>query len=267
MLISILMSVYNGETTLAAAMDSVLAQTFTDFELIVCDDGSQDRTWEILSEYEKKDPRVRTFQNARNEGLGASLNRCLQMAKGRYIARQDADDISAPERLEKTLAYLQKENAPYVGCGVYVFDDSGVWSRRMFPERIDKHIIAQKNPFFHPTMLFKREVLEQAGGYRVAPQTCRTEDYDLVMRLAGQEVVGRNLQEYLYYVNEPFQAYRRHTLKTRWYELQVRFYGLRQMQSPLRDYIYLGKPIIMCMIPRRLLRHVKQLQWKARERG
>ncbi len=266
-LISILMSVYNGETTLAAAMDSVLAQTFSNFELIVCDDGSQDRTWEILCEYDKKDSRVRIFQNDQNEGLGASLNRCLRMARGRYIARQDADDISAPERLERTLAYLQRENAPYVGCGVYVFDESGVWSRRMFPERIDKHIIAQKNPFFHPTMLFKREVLERAGGYRVAPQTRRTEDYDLVMRLAGQDVIGRNLQEYLYYVNEPLQAYRRHTLKTRLYEIQVRLYGLRQMRSPLRDYIYLGKPVIMCMIPRKLLRFIKQLQWKAREKG
>lgn len=266
MLISILMSVYNCETTLAAAMDSILGQTLTDFEFIVCDDGSQDRTWEILCEYEKKDPRVRIFQNGRNEGLGTSLNRCLHLAKGRYIARQDADDISNPERLEKTLAYLQKEDAPYVGCGVYVFDDSGVWSQRMFPEQIDKHIIAQKNPFFHPTMLFKREVLEQAGGYRVVAQTRRTEDYDLVMRLAGQNVIGRNLQEYLYYVNEPFQAYRRHTPKTRWYEVQVRLHGLREMRSPPQDYIYAAKPIIMCMVPRRLLRYVKQLQWKTQER-
>lgn len=262
MLISILMSVYNGEATLAAAIDSILTQTFTDFEFIVCDDGSQDRTWEILCEYEKKDSRIQIFQNERNAGLGASLNRCLHRAKGRYIARQDADDVSVPERLEKTLDYLQREGIPYAGCGVYIFDGSGVWSRRMFPERINKHIIAQKNPFFHPTMLFKREVLEQVGGYRVSNQTCRTEDYDLVMRLAGQGVIGQNLQEYLYYVNEPFQAYRRHTLKTRWYEVQVRLYGLWQMKSPVWDYLYVGKPIVMCMVPRKLLRYVKQLQWK-----
>lgn len=267
MRISILMSVYNGETTLSAAMDSILAQTLADFEFIVCDDGSQDRTWEILCGYEQRDVRIHLLRNEQNLGLGASLNRCLHIAKGRYIARQDADDISAPERLEKTLAYLQREDAPYAGCGVYIFDSSGVWSQRMFPERIDKHIIAQKNPFFHPTMLFKREVLEQAGGYRVSAQTRRTEDYDLVMRLAGQGVIGQNLQEYLYYVNEPLQAYRRHTLKTRWREVQVRLYGLRQMDSPLRDYVYVGKPIVMSMVPRRLLRYVKQLQWKTREKG
>lgn len=267
MLVSILMSVYNGEATLAAALDSVLAQTLTDFELIVCDDGSQDRTWEILRGCKERDSRVRIFQNERNLGLGASLNRCLEQAKGRYIARQDADDISAPERLERTLAYLQREDAPYVGCGVCVCDGSGIWSRRMFPEHITQHIIAQKNPFFHPTMLFRREVLERAGGYRVTPQTRRTEDYDLVMRLAAQGVIGQNLQEYLYYVNESPQAYRRHTLKTRWYEVQVRLYGLRQMNAPLRDYIYVGKPVIMSMVPRGLLRQVKRVQWQGREKG
>lgn len=264
MLVSILMSVYNGEDTLAASMDSILVQTLTDFELIICDDGSQDSSWDILCDYRKQDPRVRLLKNEKNLGLGASLNRCLDIAEGRYIARQDADDISDPTRLEKTLAYLRREKAPYVGCGVYVFDGRGVWSRRMFPEHISRHIIAQKNPFFHPTMLFQREVLEQVGGYRVTPQTRRTEDYDLVMRLAAQGIIGQNLQEYLYYVNEPVQAYRRHTLKTRWYEVRVRLYGLRQMKSPLRDYIYVGKPIIMSMVPGGLLRQVKRIQWQGK---
>lgn len=267
MLVSILMSVYNGEVTLAAAMDSILGQTLTDFELIVCDDGSKDRTWEILCGYKEMDPRVKLLQNERNLGLGASLNRCLKVAEGRYIARQDADDVSDPARLEKTLNYLRREGVPYVGCGVYVFDENGIWSQRMFPEHIDRHIIAQKNPFFHPTMLFQREALEQAGGYRVTPQTRRTEDYDLVMRLAAQGIIGQNLQEYLYYVNEPAQAYRRHTLKTRWYEVRVRLYGLRQMKSPLRDYIYVGKPVIMSMVPHKLLRQVKRIQWQDREKG
>ena len=267
MLVSILMSVYNGEATLAAAMDSILSQTLKDFELIVCDDGSKDRTWEILCGCKERDSRVKLLQNEKNLGLGASLNRCLEVANGRYIARQDADDVSAPNRLERTLDYLRREGVPYAGCGVYVFDESGVWSRRMFPEHINRHIIAQKNPFFHPTMLFQREVLEQAGGYRVTPQTRRTEDYDLVMRLAAQGIIGQNLQEYLYYVNEPAQAYQRHTLKTRWYEVQVRLYGLRQMRSPLWDYIYVGKPVIMSMVPHKLLRRVKQLQWQDREKG
>lgn len=267
MLVSVLMSVYNGEATLRTSMDSILAQTFSDFEFIICDDGSTDRSWDILCEYQKKDNRVRVFQNPHNLGLAASLNNCLALAKGQYIAREDADDISDPERLEKTLCYLQKENAPYVGCGVHIFDDNGVWSHRIYPEQITKHIIAQKNPFFHPTMIFRREILELAGGYRVSPETRRTEDYDLVMRLAGQGVIGKNLQEYLYYVYEPPEAYRRHTLQTRWYEILVRYYGLRQMAAPLRDYVYLLKPVVMCMVPHSLLKQVKRLQWQRQEEG
>lgn len=256
------MSVYNGAATLTAAIESILNQTYRDFEFIICDDASSDETWNILCSFQEKDPRIYLIRNEQNRGLGASLNRCFSEAKGIYIARQDADDISLPNRLERTLAYLQMHNLPYAACGVEVFDDKGIWNRRMFPERITKHIIAQKNPFFHPTMVFKREVIELAEGYRVAEYTRRTEDYDLVMRLASKGLIGQNLQEYLYRVYEPMDAYGRHTLRTRWYEICTRIYGLRQMKAPVRDYIYLLKPIIMCLIPRQLIKHVKQIQWK-----
>lgn len=263
MLVSVLMSTYNNEATLPAAIDSILAQTLDDFELILCNDASSDGTWDILCRYCERDPRIRIFQNRDNIGLAASLNRCLGVAAGEYIARQDADDVSDPERLERTLAYLQRTGAPYVGCGVYVFDRDGVWSRRLHPEQITRHIIAKKNPFFHPTMVFRRGILEQVGGYRVAAETRRAEDYDLVMRLAGRGIIGRNLQEYLYYVNEPPEAYSRRNLRTRWHELVVRLYGLRQMRSPLWEYCYLCRPVIMCMVPRCLLRQLKRLQWKS----
>lgn len=259
--ISILMSVYNAAHTLSAAMDSVLNQSYQNFEFVICDDGSTDKSWDILCAYADKDQRILLIRNPENCGLGYSLNRCLERASGRYIARQDADDISDPERLARTLRYLEEQNVPYVGCGVLVFDDKGIWSRRLFPEKITPHIIAQKNPFFHPTMLFQREVLEQVNGYRVTASTRRTEDYDLVMRLASKGIIGQNLQEYLYRVYEPMDAYKRHTLKTRWHEICTRVYGLRQMKSPPVDYIYLIKPIIMCMIPQCMRKHVKQLQW------
>lgn len=261
MLISVLMSVYNGASTVERAIDSILEQTLTDFELILCDDASTDGTWSILWAYAQRDDRIRLFRNQDNQGLGYSLNRCLEIAQGVYIARQDADDFSAPDRLERTLCYLYTHNLPYAGCGVYVFDDDGVWSRRLFPEVITKHVIAQRNPFFHPTMLFQREVLLGVDGYRAVEITRRAEDYDLVMRLAAQEIIGQNLQEYLYSVYEPPEAYLRHTFRTRWHEVKVRFSGLRLMRAPLSDYIYLLKPIVMCGVPKRLLKTVKRLQW------
>lgn len=259
--ISILMSVYNAEKTLAKAIDSVLTQTYPDFEFIICDDASTDSSPALLKEYAERDGRIVLLFHSENKGLGASLNDCLEIAKGEYIARQDADDFSKPERLERTLEYLKVTDAPYVASGIYVFDDGGVFSKRLFEENITKHIIAKKNPFFHPTMLFKKEILLKVDGYRVAEETRRTEDYDLVMRLAAEGYIGKNLQEYLYYVYEPYDAYLRHTRKTRRNEIRTRRYGLKKMKSPIYDYIYLLKPVIMSLIPHRLYKWLKKLQW------
>ena len=234
-LVSVLMSVYNGAPTLEKAAASVLAQTYRDLELILCDDASTDDTWRIMQRIAAQDARVTVFQNKTNLGLGASLNECLARAQGAYIARQDADDVSDSDRIERTMDFLLSSGAPYAACGVRVFDDTGIWSTRQYPQKITKHIIAQKNPFFHPTMVFRRVVLEGAGGYSETPETRRTEDYDLVMRLAANGVIGENLQEILYSVYEPQEAYLRHNARTRMYEVRVRARGLRAMGSPASD--------------------------------
>ena len=261
-LVSVLMSVYNGAPTLEKAAASVLAQTYRDLELILCDDASTDDTWRIMQRIAAQDARVTIFQNKTNRGLGASLNGCLSRAGGEYIARQDADDVSDPDRIERTTDFLLSSGAPYAACGVRVFDDGGVWSTRQYPQKITKHIIAQKNPFFHPTMVFRRAVLEGVGGYSETPETRRTEDYDLVMRLAAEGVIGENLPEILYSVYEPKEAYLRHNAKTRLCEVRVRARGLRAMGSPALDYIYLVKPLIMACVPRCLMRSLKRLQWE-----
>ena len=261
-LVSVLMSVYNGAPTLEKAAASVLAQTYRNLELILCDDASTDDTWRIMQRIAAQDARVTVFQNKTNRGLGASLNGCLLRAGGEYIARQDADDVSDPDRIERTIDFLLSSGAPYAACGVRVFDDGGVWSTRQYPQRITKHIIAQKNPFFHPTMVFRRAVLEGVGGYSETPETRRTEDYDLVMRLAAEGVIGENLPEILYSVYEPKEAYLRHNAKTRLCEVRVRARGLRAMGSPASDYIYLVKPLIMACVPRGLMRSLKRLQWE-----
>ena len=256
------MSVYNGAPTLEKAAASVLAQTYRDLELILCDDASTDDTWRIMQRIAAQDARVTVFQNKTNRGLGASLNGCLSRAGGEYIARQDADDVSDSDRIERTMDFLLSSGAPYAACGVRVFDDGGVWSTRQYPQKITKHIIAQKNPFFHPTMVFRRAVLEGVGGYSETPETRRTEDYDLVMRLAAEGVIGENLPEILYSVYEPKEAYLRHNAKTRLCEVRVRARGLRAMGSPASDYIYLVKPLIMACVPRGLMRSLKRLQWE-----
>lgn len=110
-------------------------------------------------------------------------------------------------------------------------------------------------------MIFKKSIIDSVGDYRVVKETQRTEDYDLVMRLAAKGIIEGNLQENLYYVYEPEDAYRKHTLKSRWYEICVRLYGLKEMKSPLYDYVYLIKPVILCLCPRSWMRVLKRWQW------
>jgi glycosyltransferase involved in cell wall biosynthesis len=106
--VSVLMSVYNGESHLGEAVEGILKQTFTDFEFIIVDDGSTDSTWSILSEYATRDKRIVLLQNKNNIGLAQSLNKGLAMARGEYIARQDADDISLSVRFANQVEYLDK---------------------------------------------------------------------------------------------------------------------------------------------------------------
>ncbi len=107
--VSIIMGVYNCEKYLRESIDSILNQTFKDWELIICDDGSSDKTYYIVQEYQSKYPeRIKVIQNKKNLGLNETLNRCLKLAKGKYIARQDGDDISFKNRLEEEYNFLEK---------------------------------------------------------------------------------------------------------------------------------------------------------------
>ena len=104
------MGMYNCEDTLTEAIDSILNQTFDDWELILCDDGSSDATLQVASLYSKKYEKIKIYRNDRNMGLNYTLNKCLQYAQGLYIARMDSDDISLPDRFEKEVNFLDNNN-------------------------------------------------------------------------------------------------------------------------------------------------------------
>ena len=261
--VSVIMSVLNGEKTVSRAIISILEQTYKSFEFIICDDGSSDNTWDILTKWQKKDARIILLRNSGKIGLAASLNRCLEIARGEIICRQDADDISSQTRISKMLDYIQEKSLPYAGCAVRIIDDDGEWSRRSYPETITRHDIVKANPFFHATLLLRREAIDSVNGYRVAPETSRTEDYDLIMRLAAKGIVGCNYQEYLYTVHEDRKEYKnKHKRKTRLQEFRTRRNGYRIMQVPVYEYIYLLKPLVLCLVPLSLLTKLKEIQWK-----
>lgn len=185
--ISVLMSVYNGELFLREAMDSLLAQTFKDFELLVCDDGSTDRTYEILTSYAKKDARVKVSQHA-NAGLTATLNRLAKSAQSPLLARMDPDDVARPNRFERQFEYLQKHpEVVALGTAVQLIDADGVNlgcpTLAIDHEAIDRQLIKGVGAALcHPTVVIRRSAFEQVGGYDERYPTAQ--DLDLFLRLA-----------------------------------------------------------------------------------
>ncbi|MFB3916262.1 MAG: glycosyltransferase family 2 protein [Terriglobales bacterium] len=196
-LVSVIMAVYNGERYLREAVDSILSQTFRDFEFIVINDGSSDATGAILSGY--SDSRLRILDNERNLGLVASLNKGLAAAQGKYIARQDADDISLPERLERQVATLESQrDLLIIGGGALIIDAEGHPLREVSVYYRDfeiKWTLLWGNPFFHSASMFRAEAAKSLRGYSESEAYCVTEDYDFFSRLtfAGRAEIMRQV--------------------------------------------------------------------------
>ena len=184
--VSIVMPVYNAAATLDEAVCSILAQTFLDFEFIIVDDGSNDDTARILEKYARIDSRVKVFRQS-NEGMIPALNRGCRLARGHFIARMDADDISLPHRIETQLKFLEAD--PEIGIlGTWAsrIDENGCvvgeWCLSPSPK------VLKWNHFFtvcviHPTVLMRREVLEKLNFYR--PDAIHAEDRDLWLRASA----------------------------------------------------------------------------------
>ena len=164
--VSVVMSVYNGECYLREAVESILNQTFTDFQFVIVDDGSADTTVSILESY--KDARIRLLTNEQNLGLTRSLNRALLHATGEFIARIDADDIALPERLSKQVAYLDAHpEVGLIGSAIWSVDVTGRRVLKTVPTQdvIIRWCLLFSNCINHPTALFRRSLLERVGVY------------------------------------------------------------------------------------------------------
>lgn len=167
MKVSVVMSCYNSEKYLAEAIDSILNQTFTDFEFIIWNDGSTDRTEEIIKSYD--DSRIRYFYHE-NTGLGQALRLACQEVKSPIIARMDADDIAHPDRLRKEYDFLMSHpDVVLVSSGVTFIDDNGTVLGRSFPYTKDvilrRLLIRGYNAIVHPASMFRKEAYDRAGGY------------------------------------------------------------------------------------------------------
>jgi len=195
--VSVVLPVYNCERYVGAAIESILAQSFSDYELLIIDDGSTDATPKILATY--KDHHIRHYRHD-NRGLAATLNFGIEIARGRYIARQDQDDLSMPQRLERQVAHLEAHR----GCALL-----GSWAQIMEIDYLSdrhhrhptqnaelKYGLLFNNPFVHSSVMLRRDAVRAIGGYTTDPLRQPPEDYELWSRLARKHEIA-NLPEVL----------------------------------------------------------------------
>lgn len=191
--ISVLMPVFNCEPYIAESVSSILSQTFEDFELIIIDDASTDKTVEVIESF--KDSRIQLIRKPHNSGYTNSLNMGLRIAGGKYIARMDGDDISYPDRFRKQLDFFQ-ENPEVIVCGTnYRFMKTGVVNHHPSnPEEVKVDLLSGCY-VAHPTVMFKREVLTM-NSIEYNPEYEPAEDYNLWVELSQYGLIG-NLSEVL----------------------------------------------------------------------
>jgi len=258
--LSVISGAYNIANlySLEKSMNSVLSQSFTDFEFIICEDGSSDKSFEVLCAYAEKDSRIRILKNEKNSGLAFSLNRCIEVANGEYIARHDLDDYNDLTRFEKQIAFLDSHpDISVLGTAAYLFDETGVWGSETFPESIQSRDFLFNSPYKHGSVVFRKKALLEAGCYRVAKETRRAEDYDLFMtiqKFAG----GANLKERLYYFCEDKNTLKRRKYRYRIDEVKVRWRGFKKLGLLPSGIFYVIKPLIVGLIPARMLRWLQK---------
>lgn len=210
--VSVAMSVYNNAAVLAEAIDSILDQTFGQFEFLIVNDGSTDNSPAILDASAARDARVRVFHRP-NSGLIAGLNFLLTQARGALVARMDGDDVALPERFARQVAYFDGHpECGVLGTNTHEIDDAGTVTECTDFHALDHEgIVAalrQASPFCHSSVMMRRDVAVQAGGYRAAYRHC--EDYDLWLRLSEQTGMANLPDRLMLYRRSPGQVSNRH---------------------------------------------------------
>lgn len=252
--IDIIMGIYNCEDYIEESINSILQQSFREWRLIMCDDGSTDKTFLIASKISKKyKDKMILLKNKKNMGLNYTLNKCIEYSDAKYIARMDADDSCDPQRLEKEFVFLEK-NPEYtlVSCNSKLFDENGFWGKLDLVEKPTKYDFLKSSPFCHASVLIRSEDLKKVGGYSVDDRLIRVEDYHLWFKLYSCGFKGYNIQEYLYYIRDDRNAFNRRNWKNRKNEFYVRKIGYKMLHLPLHCRLYAFRPIIVGLIPKSL---------------
>ncbi len=264
-LVSVVMSVYNSEKHLKEAVNSILNQTYTNFEFVIINDGSDDNCLDILLEYLKNNNQVLIIDQE-NIGLTKSLNRGIQLARGKYIARQDADDKSLPERLEKQIQFLEA-NADYflIGTDYKIIDEhSNIIGKPEIPVPIDNHeiraAINKYNTFVHSLVMFRNDT--SSIGYFYDTSFKYSQDYELWVRILKHHN-AYNLPEVLGLSRTWPRMISQKKIKTqRRYALRVKKQIVLKHITNIGFWYYLLKDLSVIYLPKRTRRVYRRLSRK-----
>ena len=250
MRISVLMGIYNCASTLPEALNSLFSQTFQDFKIILCDDGSKDNTYQVAKDFALSHNNIVLIQNNKNRGLNFTLNHCLEYADTEYIARMDGDDISLPTRFQKEIDFL--DNHPeyaVVSVPMIYFDEDGEFRQGKGKGEITKIDFVYGSPICHAPCMARTSVIKAVGGYSVDDKLLRVEDYDLWIKVfsAGYKLYMLNTP--LYKMRDDRNAVARRNWITRRNEFLLRWGMVKRLGLPVYCLIYSFRPILVYCMP------------------
>ncbi len=248
--ISVLMGIYNCTSTLQEALDSLYAQTYQDFQIILCEDGSKDNTYEVALENKKTHPNIILVRNEKNMGLNYTLNRCLELADTEYIARMDGDDLSLPTRFQTEIDFLdQHPEYAVVSAPMIYFDEQGDFRKGRGKGKVTKYDFVKGNPVCHAPCMGRTPVFKSVGGYSVSDKLLRLEDYHLWFKIFS---AGHNmymLEDVQYKMRDDRNAVARRNWMNRRNEAYVKWIGYPMIGLPWYYRIYAIVPILKYLTP------------------
>lgn len=257
------MGIYNCSETLAEAVDSIINQTYKNWELIMCDDGSLDATYSVAKTFADNYSSIILIKNEKNMGLNYTLNRCLDIATGDYIARMDGDDISLPTRLEKEIQFLQqRQKYAFVSTPMIHFDENGEFGFGVGGREPRSCDLVRGSQFSHATVLVRKEAYDVVGGYSVSKKLLRVEDWHLWIKMYAKGFKGYILEEPLYKMRDDRNAFRRRKFKYRINEARVICFAVKELKLPTWKIIFAIKPIFTGLLPESIYMSIHQKRLK-----
>lgn len=261
--ISVIIGIYNCASTLVEALDSLYAQTYQEFKIILCDDGSTDNTYQIAEEYSSKHENIVLVKNDKNMGLNYTLNHCLEYADTEFIARMDGDDISLPERFEKEIDFLDShQEYAIVSCPMIYFDENGEFGRGRGGQEPTKTAFIYGTPFCHAPCMVRTEAIKDVGGYSYGARYRRGQDYNLWMKMYAKGYRGYTLEEHLYKMRDDRNAISRRKFSSAINDMRSRWLACKTLHLPLKGYFLATRPVFVSLLPNTIYRKLHKMRLK-----